>query len=81
MTDEVDKVTFKSTLTWSSAEDEAAVGNSHALNALFNLVDQNVFKLINTCTSAKKAWNIPKVAYKGTSKVKMSNLQILTSRF
>ncbi|KAA0045558.1 gag-pol polyprotein [Cucumis melo var. makuwa] len=80
-TDEASKVTRKSELIWSSAEDEAAVGNSQALNALFNVADQNVFKLINTCKLAKEAWDIFKVAYKGTSKVKISRLQILTSRF
>ncbi|TYK04258.1 gag-pol polyprotein [Cucumis melo var. makuwa] len=52
-----------------------------ALNALFNVVDPNIFKLINTCKSAKAAWDILEVAFEGTSKVKISRLQILTSRF
>ncbi|KAA0062325.1 gag-proteinase polyprotein [Cucumis melo var. makuwa] len=55
--------------------------NSRALNALFNAVDPNIFKLINTCKSAKDAWDILEVAFEGTSKVKISMLQILTSRF
>ena len=50
-------------------EDEASLWNSHALNAIFNEVDQNVFKLINTCTSTKEAWIILEVAYEGISKV------------
>ncbi|KAA0050148.1 gag-proteinase polyprotein [Cucumis melo var. makuwa] len=68
---------------WKSTkeEDEESLENTRALNALFNGVDWNVFKLINTCTSAKEAWNILEVAYEGTSKVKVSRLQILTSRF
>ncbi|MCI82939.1 gag-pol polyprotein, partial [Trifolium medium] len=30
---------------WTPAEDIAAIGNSKALNALFNGVDQHMFKL------------------------------------
>ncbi|KAA0045095.1 Receptor-like protein 12 [Cucumis melo var. makuwa] len=40
--DEIGKVTRKSKLKWTSEEDDAAVGNSRALNALFNVVDPNV---------------------------------------
>ncbi|KAA0037899.1 gag-proteinase polyprotein [Cucumis melo var. makuwa] len=58
-----------------------AMGNSRALNVLFNAVDPNIFKLINTCKSAKVAWDILEVAFEGTLKVKISRLQILTSRF
>ena len=31
---------------WAAAEDELALGNSKALNALFNGVDKNIFRLI-----------------------------------
>lgn len=34
-------------------EDEATLGNSWALNTIFNGVDQNIFQLINTCVFAK----------------------------
>ncbi|TYK05805.1 Peptidase aspartic, catalytic [Cucumis melo var. makuwa] len=44
-------------------------------------VDPNIIKLINTCKSAKAAWDILEVAFEETSKVKISRLQILTSRF
>lgn len=54
-TSEDGKVSPKFELKWSNAEDEAAIGNYHALNALFNDVDQNVFKLINAYTSVKQA--------------------------
>ena len=40
--DEIGKVTRKSKLKWTSEEDDAAVGNSRALNALFNVVDHNM---------------------------------------
>jgi hypothetical protein len=40
---------------WSAAEDKLALGNSKALNALFNGVDKNMFRLIKQCTVAKDA--------------------------
>ena len=40
---------------WDHVEDEAALGNSRALNSIFNGVDKNVFRLINTSTTAKEA--------------------------
>ena len=40
---------------WSKEEDELALGNSKALNALFNGVDKNIFRLIKHCTVAKDA--------------------------
>ena len=66
---------------WSKEEDELYLGNSKALNALFNGMDKNVFRLINSCNVAKDAWEILKTTHEGTSKVKMSILQILTTRF
>ncbi|KAA0059759.1 gag-pol polyprotein [Cucumis melo var. makuwa] len=79
--DEAGQTVRKSELKWTKDEDDVAVGNSLALNALFNAVDPNIFKLINTCKLAKAAWDILEVAFEGTSKVKISRLQILTSRF
>lgn len=40
---------------WSKEKDDLALGNSKALNALFNGVDKNLFRLINNCTVAKEA--------------------------
>lgn len=43
-----------------------------------------MFRLINTCLEAikaKEAWNILKIAHEGTSKVRMSRLQLLTTKF
>jgi len=66
---------------WSTTEDELALGNSKALNELFNGVDKNMFRLIKQCTVAKDAWEILKTAHEGTSKVKSSRLQLLTTKF
>ena len=40
-----------------------------------------MFKLINTCTEAKQAWEILQIAHEGTSKVRMTKLQLLTTKF
>ncbi|KAK2359745.1 hypothetical protein QL285_085090 [Trifolium repens] len=72
---------LKSEVDWSKEEDELAHGNSKALNALFNGVDKNMFRLIKQCTVAKDAWEILETTHEGTSKVKMSRLQLLTTKF
>ena len=40
---------------WSKEEDELALENSKAFNALFHGVDKNIFRLIKQCTVAKNA--------------------------
>ena len=79
--DENGKISLKLEISWTKEEDETSLENSRALNALFNGVDQNVFELINTYSSTKEAWNILETTYKWTSKVIISRLQILSSKF
>ncbi|KAA0035023.1 gag-pol polyprotein [Cucumis melo var. makuwa] len=38
-------------------------------------------KLINSCSTVKEAWKTLEVAYEGTSKVKISRLPLITSKF
>lgn len=40
---------------WSKEKDEEDHGNSRALNTIFNRVDKNIFRFINTCSIAKEA--------------------------
>ncbi|KAK2421589.1 gag-protease polyprotein [Trifolium repens] len=77
----VDTDELKPEEEWSAAEDTISLGNSKALNAIFNGVDKNMFRLIKQCTVAKDAWDILKVTHEGTTKVKSSRLQLLTSKF
>jgi hypothetical protein len=72
---------LKAEKDWSKEEDVLALGNSKALNALFNGVEPNMFKLIKQCTVAKDAWQILEVYNEGTKKVKMAKLQLLTTKF
>src|ERR1044072_2274068 len=41
-------IKYKEEEKWTKKEDEEALANSRALNAIFNGVDRNMFKLINT---------------------------------
>lgn len=66
---------------WTNEEEQESLRNSRALNVIFNVVDLNMFKLINSCVTAKDAWKKLEVAFEGTSKVKTSHLLLLTSKF
>ena len=66
---------------WTTTEDVLALGNSKALNALFNGVDKNMFRLIKHCTVAEDASEILKTAHEGTTKVKSAKFQLLTTKF
>ncbi|CAM9000726.1 unnamed protein product [Rhodiola kirilowii] len=52
-----------------------------AMNAIFSGVNRKNFKMISTCKIAKKAWDILQTAHKGTSKVKISRMEMVTSKF
>ena len=62
---------------WTAAEDELALGNSKALNALFNGVDKNMFRLIKQCTMAKDAWEILKQHMMAQLRYKVQNFNFL----
>ncbi|XP_012852378.1 PREDICTED: uncharacterized protein LOC105971989 [Erythranthe guttata] len=72
---------FKPEADWSDVEILLANYNSRALNAIFSGVDDNQFKLIASCESAKRAWEILQVTYEGTSTVRTSKLQMLATKF
>ena len=73
--------TVKPEEDWDDEDDKLAQGNSKALNAIFHGVDKSIFRLIKNCIIAKNAWEIRKTAHEGTSRVKSSRLQLLTSKF
>ncbi|KAA0067457.1 gag-pol polyprotein [Cucumis melo var. makuwa] len=58
---------LKPEVYWTDAKEQASVGNARALNMIFNGVDLNVFKLINSCSTAKEAWKTLEVAYEVTA--------------
>lgn len=58
----------------TGVEYEEALGNSKVLNFIFNNVDKNMFRFINTCLEVKEAKKILKTTHECTSKVRMSRL-------
>src|SRR3954468_9997438 len=80
-TDKDGNKTLKPEEDWDKDEEALALGNSKALNALFNGIDKNIFRLVHHCELAKDVWDILKTTHEGTSKVKMSRLQLLTTKF
>lgn len=61
--------------------DDEALANDKTLNDIFNGVDKNMSRLINTCIKAKEACEILKITHEGTSKVHMSRMHLLTTEF
>ncbi|XP_012855578.1 PREDICTED: uncharacterized protein LOC105974958 [Erythranthe guttata] len=80
-TDEKGIQTEKHEKDWSKTEQIAANMNSKALNAIFNGIDINQFKIISACECAKEAWEKLQTAYEGTTSVRLSKLQMLATRF
>ena len=48
-------LSLKPEAEWTKEEDKEALANFKALNVIFNGVDKNMFRLINTCIVAKEA--------------------------
>ncbi|KAJ9685236.1 hypothetical protein PVL29_017313 [Vitis rotundifolia] len=63
------------------SENEASENNARAMYSIFNAISTDEFRRIATCTSAKEAWDVLQVTHEGTNAVKVSKLQMLTSRF
>ena len=59
---------------WDKEQEALALGNSKALNALFNGISKNIFRLVHHYELAKEVWDTLKITHEGTSKVKMSKL-------
>ena len=66
---------------WDDANIKLANFNSRALNVLFSVVTNEVFKKISSTKTAKEAWTILQTTYEGIKAVKDSKLQRLTTSF
>ncbi|CAM8960129.1 unnamed protein product [Rhodiola kirilowii] len=66
---------------WTEAHQKTEAANSKAMNVIFSGVDGKNFKMISTCEDAKKAWDILQTAHEGTTKVKISRMETVTSKF
>ncbi|RVX16170.1 hypothetical protein CK203_014391 [Vitis vinifera] len=72
---------IKPKLEWDRGDNEASENNARSIYSIFNAIGTNEFHRIATCTLAKEAWDILQVTHEGTNVVKVSKLQMLTSKF
>ena len=72
---------IKPKLEWDRGDNEASENNARAMYSIFNAINTDEFHRIATCTSTKEAWDILQVIHEGTNAVKVSKLQMLTSKF
>ncbi|KAL5779196.1 hypothetical protein ACOSQ2_009933 [Xanthoceras sorbifolium] len=66
--------------TWTPTDYSLATWKSKGLNAIFCGVDDSQYRHIQKCESAKEAWKILQITHEGTTAVKRSKLQMLTSQ-
>ncbi|XP_010480935.1 PREDICTED: uncharacterized protein LOC104759742 [Camelina sativa] len=75
-----DKI-IKPKARWTVEEKSLSKYNARALNAIFGAVDDDEFKLLQGCESAKEAWDILQKSHEGNSSVKRTRLDQLPSQF
>ncbi|XP_010507018.1 PREDICTED: uncharacterized protein LOC104783573 [Camelina sativa] len=66
---------------WTIDEKNLSKFNAIAMNVIFCSVDEDEFKLIQGCKSAKQAWDILQQSHEGTSSVKRTRLDLLATQF
>ena len=66
---------------WDDIERAQYMANAKTLNAICCTVSSDEFQRILTCATAKEAWDILEVTHEGTSTVRRSKLQLLTTKF
>ncbi|CAM8895555.1 unnamed protein product [Rhodiola kirilowii] len=76
-----DEVSLLTKDRWTEDHKNAEAANSKAMNAIFLGVNGKKFKMISTCEIAKKAWDILRTAHEGTTKVNISRMETVTSKF
>ena len=72
---------MEASTNWDDAKIKAANFNSKALNALFSVVINEMFKKISSTETTKEAWTILHTTYEGTKAVNDSKLHRLTTSF
>ncbi|CAM8966753.1 unnamed protein product [Rhodiola kirilowii] len=81
MTTDAGKVNLLAKDKWTEIQKSAEAAKSKAMNVIFSGVDGKNFKMISTCEIAKKAWDVLQTAHEGTTKVKISRMEMVTSKF
>ena len=66
---------------WTATDKALRANDEKALNVIVCAMIQEEYKKIMTCNTAKQAWDLLETTYEGTTIVKRSKLQMLTSQF
>ncbi|KAG8489442.1 hypothetical protein CXB51_017819 [Gossypium anomalum] len=66
---------------YTPKENKEAQANSKTIYAIFSGVDMEQFKMISTCKTTKEVWTILQNQHERNTAVRMSKLQILTTKF
>ena len=64
-----------------TSQKEVTAFNSKAMNAIFNVVSMEEFRIISNVEFAYTAWKILQTVHESTKTVKINKLQHLTTRF
>ncbi|CAM8999248.1 unnamed protein product [Rhodiola kirilowii] len=81
MTTDAGKVNLLAKDKWTEIQKSAEAANSKAMNVIFSGVDGKNLKMISTCEIVKEAWDVLQMAHEGTTKVKISRMEMVTSKF
>lgn len=65
---------------WTMLEEKVDETNTRVVNAIFGALSEQVHTLISKSEIGKDAWSLLATTYEGTSKVKESRMQMLTTR-
>ena len=66
---------------WNDLEKKTFSLNTRAMNALFCALDKNEFNRVSTCEMAFDIWHILETTYEGTSRLKVSKVNLLMHDF
>ncbi|KAG9442758.1 hypothetical protein H6P81_018612 [Aristolochia fimbriata] len=69
---------LKPSSEWTDEEDRLSF---KSLNAIFGGIDEDQFRRVSMCTTAKEAWKILEVHYEGTESVRAMKLRMLMTQF
>ncbi|MGV8048448.1 hypothetical protein PJP07_30060, partial [Mycobacterium kansasii] len=69
----------KSKEMWMVFDKDKQTSEAKAMNAIYCVVSQDIFNQISMCGTSKEAWDLLETTHEGTTTVKRSKLQLLTS--
>ncbi|XP_058202712.1 uncharacterized protein LOC131317158 [Rhododendron vialii] len=66
---------------WNSGDNTSCEANDRALGAIFGAMSRNEITRISSCVTAKEAWEILRTSHEGIETVRVSKLQMCTTKF